>query len=112
MLYQVPAPPVPPVPPELPVIVSSAPPEWIAPIVVVALLVFGIVLYPLVRALARRLEGRGQDPALRGEVEMLHARLGDVEQLEQRVMELENRLEFSERLLTQQRSALLQRPES
>jgi hypothetical protein len=109
MLYQVPAPPA---PPELPVIVSSGPPEWIAPIIVVTLLVSAVILYPLVRALARRLEGRGQDPALRGEIEMLHARLGDVEQLEQRVMELENRLEFSERLLTQQRNALLQRPES
>jgi len=42
---------------------------------------------------------------------MLHARLRDVEQLEQRVLELENRLEFSERLLTQQRDAALQRPE-
>jgi hypothetical protein len=109
MLYQVPAPPM---PPELPAIVSSGPPEWIAPIIVVALLVFGIVLYPLVRALGRRLEGRGQDPALRGEIDMLHARLGDVEQLEQRVLELENRLEFSERLLTQQRDAALQRPEN
>lgn len=108
MLYQVPAPPV---PPELPVIVTSGPPEWIAPIIVVTLLVSAVILYPLVRALARRLEGRGQDPALRGEIEMLHARLGDVEQLEQRVLELENRLEFSERLLTQQRDATLQRPE-
>ena len=108
MLYQVPAPPA---PPEFPVIVSSGPPEWIAPIIVVTLLVSAVILYPLVRALARRLEGRGQDPALRGEIDMLHARLGDVEQLEQRVQELENRLEFSERLLTQQRDAALQRPE-
>ena len=108
MLYQVPAPPL---PPELPVIVSSGPPEWIAPIIVVTLLVSAVILYPLVRALARRLEGRGQDPALQGEIEMLHARLGDMEQLEQRVQELENRLEFSERLLTQQRDAALQRPE-
>jgi len=109
MLYQVPAPPM---PPDFPVIVGSGPPDWLAPVMVVALLVFGIVLYPLVRALARRLEGRGQDPALRGEIDLLHARLGDVEQLEQRVAELENRLEFSERLLTRQRDAALPRPDS
>ncbi len=106
-LIQVPAPPA---PPELPsVIVANGPPEWVAGVTVVALIVSAILLWPLVRAFARRLEGRTQDPALRSEVDMLHTRLADVEQLEQRVAELETRLEFSERLLTQQRDASLGR---
>ncbi|HSR16256.1 MAG TPA: hypothetical protein VLL51_10910 [Gemmatimonadales bacterium] len=110
MLLQVPAPPA---PPELPHIIvgSGGPPEWVAGVTVVALIVSAILLFPLVRALARRLEGRGQDPALRGEMDMLHARLGDVDQLEQRVAELETRVEFSERLLTQHRDSALPRPE-
>jgi Tfp pilus assembly protein PilN len=63
-----------------------------------------IVLWPLVRALARRLEGRGgQDAALRGEVEHLQQRLGEVDQLQVRIAELEERLDFTERMLAQSR---------
>jgi Tfp pilus assembly protein PilO len=77
-------------------------------IVMIVLLVMTactIVLWPLVRALARRLEGRGgQDAsALRGEVEQLHHRLGEVDQLQIRVAELEERLDFTERMLAQSR---------
>lgn len=60
------------------------------------------LLVPLVHALARRLEGKpaGADPAelteLRGRVQELEAQQG-------RVYELEERLDFAERLLSQQR---------
>jgi Tfp pilus assembly protein PilN len=76
-------------------------------VVMVVLLVMTagtIVLWPLVRALARRLEGRGgQDTALRGEVEHLQQRLGEVDQLQVRIAELEERLDFTERMLAQSR---------
>ncbi len=42
-------------------------------------------------------------PSLRGEIEALHQRVADLEAVEQRMGELENRIEFSERLLTQHR---------
>ena len=59
-----------------------------------------IVLWPLVRALARRLEGGGSvDAALRGELEQMHQRLAEVDTLQVRVGELEERLDFAERLL-------------
>jgi hypothetical protein len=59
-----------------------------------------IVLWPLVRALARRLEGRGSvDAELRTELEQMHQRLGEVDALQMRVGELEERLDFAERLL-------------
>ena len=52
------------------------------------------------RALARRLEGKGAtDAALRAEVEQLQQRLGEVDTLHQRVAELEERLDFAERML-------------
>jgi hypothetical protein len=38
-------------------------------------------------------------PALQGELDQLHHRLADVDLLQQRVAELEERLEFTERLL-------------
>ena len=63
------------------------------------------VLYPLMRAIGRRIEGRsvGTDPTLRAEVEQLHSRLAEVDALQHRVMELEERVDFAERLLSQRR---------
>ena len=114
MLMLQPVPPVPPVPPDFSqvVITPSGPPEWVPFVAVISMVVTAILVWPLIRAAARRLEGRGGDTtALRAEIDQLHDRLADVEQMQQKVFELENRLEFSERMLTQQREALLQRPE-
>jgi hypothetical protein len=59
-----------------------------------------IVLWPLARALARRLEGRGSvDAALRADLEQMQHRLAEVDALQMRVGELEERLDFAERLL-------------
>jgi hypothetical protein len=88
------------------------PPPWVTlPPAVTLLVALGffaacsLVLYPLVRAIARRLEGRpaGPDPALRSELDQLRHRLEDVEVLQGRVMELEERVDFAERLLAQRR---------
>jgi hypothetical protein len=101
LLLQVPAPPL---PPELPqVIMHSGPPDWVGFVAALSLVVGAVLLYPVFRALARRLEGRRSDPALRGEMDQLHDRMADIERLEARVIELENRIEFSERLLTRGR---------
>jgi hypothetical protein len=60
----------------------------------------GLVFFfavPVRKAMLRKIEGSSQlrDPALEGEVEDLRARLG----------ELEERLDFAERLLARQRDA-------
>ena len=69
-------------------------------IVFLALVALTVILWPIMRAFGRRLEGRGQgDAALRAEVEQLQQRLGDVDHLHQRVAELEERLDFAERML-------------
>jgi len=74
-----------------------------------------LVMFPLVRALARRIEGKraALDPALAAEMRELQARVGDVEDLRVRIAELEEervavheleeRLDFTERLLARQR---------
>jgi hypothetical protein len=68
------------------------------------------VLGPIARAWARRLEGKVGDPELRAEVDHLRDQLGEVDSLRGRVLELEERLEFAERLLTERRDHdLLQR---
>ena len=69
---------------------------------VVALIGITIILWPIMRAFARRLESKGGgDTALRAEVDQLHERFGEVDLLQGRVAELEERLDFAERLLAQ-----------
>ncbi len=88
-----------------------SPPFWVTmPPEAVTLIVLGIVaggvivLWPLMRALARRLEGRpAVDPAMLAEMEQMRIRMGDLEQLSHRMADLEERLDFAERLLSQNR---------
>lgn len=108
-MIQTPLPPVP--PPELPPI--AADPNFIfgrvqetVAIIIVAVLMAVVavkVLGPLARAWARRIEGRVADPELRAEVDHLRDQLGEVDSLRGKVLELEERLEFAERLLAERR---------
>jgi hypothetical protein len=80
--------------------------------VIAMLTAITIILGPLTWALARRL-GRKENPdsALRAEVEQLQVRLGEVDSLHARVLELEERVDFAERLLAQaQQPARLDAP--
>lgn len=104
MMLQVPVPPTPPTPPFDPNLIfgSDMVPPVIFFIVLAALTAATIILWPIVRAFARRLEGKGSgDAALRAEVEQLHVRLAEVDSLHGRVAELEERVDFTERLLAQ-----------
>lgn len=106
--------PVPPEPPGSPVIVQGPDPNWIIPQVVEAIAIVFVVAAitiaavkifgPLIAAWARRLEGRGGDSALRGELEQVRQELAEVDSLRARIGELEERVDFTERLLTNQRS--------
>ncbi len=107
-ILQVPVPPVPPVPP-------IGPPfdpnllfmnDGISPVFVLipvaAFIALTIILWPIMRAFARRMEGKGNtDSALRAEVEQLHTRLAEMDSLQARLVELEERVDFTERLLAQ-----------
>jgi hypothetical protein len=106
VVVQVPPPPLPPdiqVPPEIVTV-----PPWamltsgqITAIALAAIIVAGFILYPLVRALARRLEGGHADEArLQADLQELRGR---VVELEGARNELEERLDFTERLLAQAR---------
>jgi hypothetical protein len=73
---------------------------------IAALVALGL---PLVRGVVRYLERKGaggglEAEALRSEVDELRARLELVENSTGRLTELEERLDFAERLLTQQRA--------
>jgi Tfp pilus assembly protein PilO len=90
-----------------------SPPFWVTmPPQAVTIIILGIVagcvivLWPLMRALARRLEGRSTpDPATLAEVQQLRSRVAELEELPHRMADLEERLDFAERLLSQSREA-------
>lgn len=69
-------------------------------IVTVSCLAAVCILWPIMRAIGRRMEGSSAgDPALRADLEQLHRRLGEVDALQARIAELEERVDFAERLL-------------
>lgn len=74
-----------------------------AVIMVLAILSTALVLmWPLMRALARRLDG-GVSKDLQLEVDVLRSRLQQLEDGQARMAELEERLDFAERMLAQSR---------
>ena len=87
------------------------PPGDVAPIIAMIVLTLGvssvaILRGPLGKALARRLEGGAvlPDPATAARIEELLDRVGELEHQAGRLHELEERLDFAERLLAQTRS--------
>jgi cytochrome c-type biogenesis protein CcmH/NrfG len=78
-------------------------PQWVpAFLAMMALIAVGaILLYPLVRAWARRIEGRGVDPRFEEELMQLRERVAELEHNGTHVAELEERLDFAERMLAQ-----------
>jgi hypothetical protein len=102
-------PPIPPIPPIPDVQVLMVPPPVLAMISLAAVAAIAFVLYPVARALARRLEGRGVSQDLLQQVDELRERVRDLEASQHRVAELEERLDFTERLLAQRRDVELPR---
>jgi hypothetical protein len=117
LLAQVEAPPVPPlpplgpvgqappppsaIPPEVLAWLQSMPPEMILIPILAVLAIGGSLLFLLVRGIARRLEGGANIKELRAEVEAMRQRLAEIEDGGGRITDLEERLDFSERILAQ-----------
>lgn len=104
-MQQAPLPPTPPAP-ETIIIGGTGGPSILEAISICVLAIsFGVVAYkllmPLVRAFAARIEGRGSNAVLEQRVTELQLQLADAEGLQHRVAELEERLDFAERLLSQ-----------
>lgn len=83
---------------------------WNEVVIPLAGMAVAVILgFPIIRAVVRRLERRSAEAsssevaALRSEVAELKGRLADMEDASHRMAELEERLDFTERILTQQR---------
>lgn len=72
--------------------------ENLATILAITGIIAFVALGPIGRAIARRIEGRDPVP---GDLADVEGRLGTLEQQAQRVAELEERLEFAERMLAE-----------
>lgn len=102
------APPPPPPPPD-PAFIADAPWMWMHGgqlflLIALAIVAAAAVLWPLMRALGRRLEGGGGDVAgLQAELEALRRQqVADLDGGLARIAELEERVDFVERLLARQ----------
>ena len=97
VLAQVPAPPP---TPDQHVSVTGSLEGWDA---VALLLVLGaivvVILWPLIRAWARRIEQGGVAAETEAELETLRERVRVLEEMQPRMTELEDRVEFAERVL-------------
>jgi hypothetical protein len=94
VVTQMPAPPAPEA-----VVAVGGPPLWL---IVMILLLGAALLWPLIRAIARRIEGGGRpDESLQRQVDELEQRVVELSQRDVHVAELEERLDFAERLLAQ-----------
>lgn len=106
-----PAPPLPPVgqapvpppdiPPEVLAWLQSVPPQLVLIVILAILAIGGSLLFVLVRGIARRLEGGANIRELRAEVEAMRQRLAEIDDGGARIADLEERLDFSERILAQ-----------
>lgn len=88
------------VPPVPPVFVSTGPPQEI---IILAIIAMTVILWPVARAIGRRLERKGMADA--AQLEELEARVAELEEHHLHLAELEERVEFAERVLARQGEA-------
>jgi hypothetical protein len=62
-----------------------------------------LLLWPLIRAFARRVEGGSLNAELLAEIDRLRERVRQLEEVPPRMTELEERMDFTERLLARSR---------
>ena len=106
-LLQEPMPPMPPTPPEMPsseMVISGT----LHDIAVVVLLLgvglmFATLIWPLIKAIARRIEGGAASADVQAELEGLRERVRQLEEMQPRMLELEERVDFTERIVAKGR---------
>ena len=82
-------------------IMSSDNTAIVAVFAIAALLAVALLLRPVMRAWARRIGGEAANPDLSAEIAEMRERLAELEGPSTRLQELEERLDFAERLLAQ-----------
>jgi hypothetical protein len=101
---QVPVPPVPPQAPSSEVFVSGTLEDMAAVALLLGVgLILAALIWPLIKAIARRIEGGAAGAEMQAELETLRERVRQLEEVPTRMAELEERLDFTERVVAQGR---------
>jgi len=66
-------------------------------------LILAALIWPLIRALARRIEGGAPSPEMQAELDGLRERVRQLEAMQPRMAELEERVDFTERIVAKTR---------
>jgi hypothetical protein len=66
-------------------------------------LILAALIWPLIRAFARRIEGGAPSPEMQAELDGLRERLRQLEEMQPRMAELEERVDFTERIVAKTR---------
>ena len=102
-LFQAPVPPVPPqVGSELSV--SGSLEDMAAVVLLLGVgLILATLIWPLIKAIARRIEGGSAGAEVQAELEGLRERVRQLEEVQPRMLELEERMDFTERMVAKTR---------
>jgi hypothetical protein len=66
-------------------------------------LILAALIWPLIKAIARRIEGGSAGAAVQAELEGLRERVRQLEEMQPRMLELEERVDFAERIVAKGR---------
>lgn len=99
--------PVPPPPPQVPgseVFVSGSLQDMAAVVLLLGVgLILAALIWPLIKAIARRIEGGAAGAQVQAELEGLRERVRQLEEMQPRMAELEERVDFTERVVAKGR---------
>ena len=100
-------PPAPPLPPQAPgseLSVSGSLEDMAAVVLLLGVgLIIATLVWPLIKAIARRIEGGAGSVEVQAELEGLRERVRQLEEIQPRVLELEERVDFTERIVAKGR---------
>ena len=104
LLQEVPVPPVPPQAPGSELSVSGSLEDMAAVVLLLGVgLILATLVWPLIKANARRLEGAAAGAEMQAELEGLRERVRQLEEIPPRMLELEERVDFAERIVAKGR---------
>lgn len=104
LLQEVPVPPVPPQTPGSELSVSGSLEDMAAVVLLLGVgLILATLVWPLIKAIARRIEGGAPGAEVQTELEGLRERVRQLEEMQPRMLELEERVDFTERIVAKGR---------
>ena len=104
MILQAPVPPLPPQAPSTEMVVSGTLHDMAVVVLLLgAGLMFASLIWPLIKAIARRIEGGAASADVQAELEGLRERVRQLEEMQPRMLELEERVDFTERIVAKSR---------